>query len=272
MQLQPEPIADEKRSIAWIWLFATLIVLMVGSLQIWENQKRAAALNESQTFINAQHKLNEQTVRDLNRIHETLPRAEGRRSPLMEDFRLAVGPGFSLLGSPSNTVSTYLYTDPATSGQAEITVYWNHAEKIRIPFSQYGTLNMPHAWVATIRRLVYIAGFIIWVAILMTTFAERNQEARRYNGHLMLVVAVTSTVLAFLGNRHFGLWLNLFQNDSPAWGYIMIPISLMLMYYYPRWSESPSEPTCRKCGYNLTGNLSGICPECGQSVARTQTH
>jgi predicted amidophosphoribosyltransferase len=21
---------------------------------------------------------------------------------------------------------------------------------------------------------------------------------------------------------------------------------------------------CRKCGYNLTGNISGVCPECGE--------
>ncbi|MCE9590737.1 MAG: hypothetical protein K8S99_09460 [Planctomycetes bacterium] len=26
------------------------------------------------------------------------------------------------------------------------------------------------------------------------------------------------------------------------------------------------EPRCRKCSYNLTGNLSGMCPECGEPV------
>jgi len=25
-------------------------------------------------------------------------------------------------------------------------------------------------------------------------------------------------------------------------------------------------PTCEKCGYNLTGNVSGICPECGRPI------
>jgi len=25
--------------------------------------------------------------------------------------------------------------------------------------------------------------------------------------------------------------------------------------------------TCRGCGYNLTGNVSGVCPECGQLAA-----
>ena len=26
---------------------------------------------------------------------------------------------------------------------------------------------------------------------------------------------------------------------------------------------------CRKCGYNLTGNVSGICPECGERISGT---
>ncbi len=28
-------------------------------------------------------------------------------------------------------------------------------------------------------------------------------------------------------------------------------------------------PTCLKCGYNLTGNVSGVCPECGRKLERT---
>ena len=27
---------------------------------------------------------------------------------------------------------------------------------------------------------------------------------------------------------------------------------------------------CRRCGYNLTGNVSGICPECGTPIAKPQ--
>jgi hypothetical protein len=29
-------------------------------------------------------------------------------------------------------------------------------------------------------------------------------------------------------------------------------------------------PTCQQCGYDLTGNLSGICPECGTAMAAKQ--
>jgi hypothetical protein len=34
----------------------------------------------------------------------------------------------------------------------------------------------------------------------------------------------------------------------------------------PRRIESISYPGCTHCGYNLTGNVSGVCPECGGKV------
>lgn len=30
--------------------------------------------------------------------------------------------------------------------------------------------------------------------------------------------------------------------------------------------ELPDAPACKECGYNLRGNVSGVCPECGASV------
>jgi hypothetical protein len=37
---------------------------------------------------------------------------------------------------------------------------------------------------------------------------------------------------------------------------------------YLWWSDRRRIPPghCRKCGYNLTGNVSGVCPECGQRI------
>lgn len=34
-----------------------------------------------------------------------------------------------------------------------------------------------------------------------------------------------------------------------------------------RRTKRKRQPTCAKCGYNLTGNVSGICPECGSAVS-----
>jgi hypothetical protein len=37
---------------------------------------------------------------------------------------------------------------------------------------------------------------------------------------------------------------------------------------YLFWLDRPRIPPghCRKCGYNLTGNVSGVCPECGTKI------
>lgn len=31
--------------------------------------------------------------------------------------------------------------------------------------------------------------------------------------------------------------------------------------------ELPDTPACKECGYDLRGSVSGVCPECGASVA-----
>jgi predicted RNA-binding Zn-ribbon protein involved in translation (DUF1610 family) len=46
-----------------------------------------------------------------------------------------------------------------------------------------------------------------------------------------------------------------------------VPIALSVFALVSRCGRaSTQEPCCRKCGYNLTGNVSGVCPECGTPV------
>ncbi len=50
----------------------------------------------------------------------------------------------------------------------------------------------------------------------------------------------------------------------PLWlplGLLGIPTALLW------WLDGPPRPGhCQNCGYNLTGNTSGRCPECGERV------
>ncbi len=56
----------------------------------------------------------------------------------------------------------------------------------------------------------------------------------------------------------------------PLW----IPFALTLLVFFVlpkaflRWRERYRIPLhcCQKCGYDLTGNVSGICPECGEKI------
>ena len=47
----------------------------------------------------------------------------------------------------------------------------------------------------------------------------------------------------------------------PTW--IPMTIALVAAWFFHRKARGPSPGHCPKCGYNLTGNESGVCPECG---------
>lgn len=57
---------------------------------------------------------------------------------------------------------------------------------------------------------------------------------------------------------------------------LLLQLVLVPMLYFgiregvtaePENDSDASEPPCRKCGYNLTGNVSGVCPECGSPIS-----
>jgi hypothetical protein len=47
----------------------------------------------------------------------------------------------------------------------------------------------------------------------------------------------------------------------PLW--IPTMIALAAAWFFQRKARVPPPGHCKKCGYNLCGNLSGVCPECG---------
>ena len=51
----------------------------------------------------------------------------------------------------------------------------------------------------------------------------------------------------------------------PLW-MIFLPTAVLTMFLW-RWSRYRHPGHCRKCGYDLTGHVSGKCPECGTEVA-----
>jgi hypothetical protein len=56
--------------------------------------------------------------------------------------------------------------------------------------------------------------------------------------------------------------------DTPF--HAMMPFTVAASAAARHWllPDKPVYPSghCRKCGYNLTGNVSGVCPECGNVI------
>jgi len=55
------------------------------------------------------------------------------------------------------------------------------------------------------------------------------------------------------------LWLFI----AAVFGVGMPAIAAWRVVAYVRWTSSRRPGDCQYCGYSLTGNVSGICPECG---------
>ena len=51
---------------------------------------------------------------------------------------------------------------------------------------------------------------------------------------------------------------------------VFLLLAIWTIWAWTRKSRAERAPGhCPRCGFDLTGNVSGVCPECGQRVART---
>jgi hypothetical protein len=63
---------------------------------------------------------------------------------------------------------------------------------------------------------------------------------------------------------------------------VLVPVALLIIgmtaliraivYRIVLWPPPPRPGACEACGYDLTGNVSGVCPECGRTVTVAAEH
>ncbi len=93
--------------------------------------------------------------------------------------------------------------------------------------------------------------------------------ARRPATHVMLAMTLICTTMWLFGyNQPFRL-RTIFSNDMLLWALLMALVSIPAIILAHR-RPTPSYPACPQCEYNLTGNTSGVCPECGTAIPPNQ--
>lgn len=127
--------------------------------------------------------------------------------------------------------------------------------------------------------LVPVRGYISWWAHIQLTglFVLASIfpaiAARKFR---LLMLAVGLTAAAYTTYRVGVIFYRAYDNSLFSWerdftdaftDLVVIAVLTAALFAWNGISKRPKRDyECNTCGYNLTGNLSGICPECGQAV------
>jgi len=67
------------------------------------------------------------------------------------------------------------------------------------------------------------------------------------------------------------IYINGWAIEAPFWFLLILLLSYPAIVFYRgplRLWQRRRKGLCLKCGYNLTGNTTGVCSECGEAVGK----
>lgn len=99
-------------------------------------------------------------------------------------------------------------------------------------------------------------------------FGNWRRALFRFQAGVVVSLAVSGLLLPavyfILLETRFSFWGALWRVLAGSFPFSALPlIPLVLLMVIWRRADRIEFPACAKCGYDLTGNASGTCPECG---------
>jgi predicted RNA-binding Zn-ribbon protein involved in translation (DUF1610 family) len=168
-------------------------------------------------------------------------------------------------------------TDPATGASANLWIMEQTTWAGVVPHTIYPSrLHPPNhpaiEAMTTIRRLAYLGGYLMWLTgfvVFVIRWRNEPQADTVRAARRLVVIASVASVLALIGPEYWQTWYVFVDpgRDAPAFGGIAVVVSLLMLFLVTRqFNSADGPPECYQCGYDLTGNVSGVCPECGRRV------
>ena len=111
-----------------------------------------------------------------------------------------------------------------------------------------------------------IMWFVMMLAVWLLRALKSNTDWPRLAAHVWAMVALLNLWAWLLHPGYSISWRGPISNDNLFFGFIMLGISGAVIRF--RNTDDPAERgLCRECLYDLCGNTSGVCPECGTAVS-----
>jgi len=110
----------------------------------------------------------------------------------------------------------------------------------------------------------FTIGPMLWIALVFTSMFWRRAAYPLAHGHAAVAW------LCFIGwllNPNYSLTVHgISSNPMLMWGVLMVITSCVMLSVVAARTPARDPSRCSACGYDLTGNVSGVCPECGLSI------
>jgi hypothetical protein len=217
------------------------------------------------TAANRQVALSRTTLATVERYRQTHSFNDPNR-PTIEEFCRDCNGGRPI--RKDDIFQFGIFQDPATGGTVEIHTF---ADGTFVP-SLDDTRFPPHVsapysiGLFNVRVSLEMACILGWFVLSMMAFVvlmTGEHPDRILLGRWLVYVSFSLLFLSWLGGP---------ADVARRWGCVLLSISaLHLIGVLIFGREVDSTPRCSTCRYNLTGNTSGICPECGTPVDRHQS-
>ncbi len=127
--------------------------------------------------------------------------------------------------------------------------------------------------------LTLSSGCVLAVLCLVAAYSAGRALARKVDRRLSFLKIVLATPGFFGTIALFVISLASRRIDDETLGALLAQCSLILLsaaltasgfYFSPHWRYVKNPHICRACDYDLRGNVSGTCPECGTVICAEQ--
>jgi len=160
------------------------------------------------------------------------------------------GQGMIQGGSCCGALNNQTYPGPPLPSRKPIESHFQSLWHLLVP--RFTGINLP--WTT-----------LIWFGIIIAAWRSPTYRPTLLAGSFW-IVALTALALNMAPQHRL---TDIMSNDPMFWVVIMLLCSIAAIILN-RIEHRPDPRACTACGYNLIGNTSGTCPECGQGISENQ--
>lgn len=107
-----------------------------------------------------------------------------------------------------------------------------------------------------------------WFGCFLFVLCRPINWSRRHT-YWPLTALMMISVFAIFPSWHFSYWRWVVLDD-PGWRWLILILTMAIWWRARPRVNRTNLRGCRKCGYDLFGNTTGVCPECGTAMDPSQ--